>query len=69
MKVSLTPKLRLALFQVSSGINIRLNVHTFKEPVCWDSGKKHEYRYLLYAKGFPCGSVGKDLPAIWETWV
>ena len=42
-----------------SEINIRLNVHTFKEPV-WDSGKNMTIDILLYAMGFPCGSAGKE---------
>ena len=26
-------------------------------------------RTLRIKQGFPCGSVGKELPAMWETWV
>ena len=26
-------------------------------------------KYNIIFLGFPCGSAGKNLPAMWETWV
>ena len=34
--------------------------------------RKNQLKYegmVKASKGFPCGSAGKDPPAMWETWV
>jgi len=34
--------------------------------------RKNQLNYegmVKASKGFPCGSAGKDPPAMWETWV